>query len=141
MHAADVVFRVLTLYTSGWGLSVSIGMYAWLAICLVVIARKNRVALWWLAPVPVGNFVLMCVLGKRAAGCFWALLIATIALAIGITFYLPVWTLFWLVLWAIGWVVAWTGIARESGKPPVVGILMLVPVVNLVLLGVLAFGE
>lgn len=141
MHVADVVFRVLTLYTSGWGLWVSVGMYAWLAICLVVIARRNRVGFWWLAPVPVGNFALMCALGKRAAGCFWTLLIATIAVAFGVSVHLPIWTAFWLVLWAIGWVVAWTGIARESGRPSVLGVLMLVPVVNLVLPGVLAFGE
>lgn len=141
MHAADVVFRVLTVYTSGWGLSVSIGMYAWLALCLLVIARKNRAALWWLAPVPVGNFALMCMLGKRAPACFWALLIATIALAVGLVLHLPLWTSSWFVLWAITWVVAWTGIARESGRAPVLGVLMLVPVANLVLLGVLAFGE
>ncbi|MFW6056939.1 MAG: hypothetical protein ACOC9B_06510 [Chloroflexota bacterium] len=141
MSAADVVFRVWDAYTSGWGLWVSIGMYVWLAACTVVIARRNHAALWWLGPVPLGNFALMCVLGKRPAGYFWVLLVATIALAIGVTMQLAVWTLFWLVLWAIAWTVVWTGIARESGKPAVLGILMLVPVVNLALLGVLAFGE
>ncbi len=141
MHAAELLYRVWTAYSTGWGLWVSVGMYGWLVVCLAVIARRSRLNLWWLAPVPVANFAMMCALGKRSRKCFWALTLPLAAIIIGLTIWLPLWTMAWLVIWAIAWVAAWMGIAAEMGKPAVLGLLILVPVANLVLVGALAFGE
>jgi len=141
MDVAGVLEYVWFRYSSGWGLWVSIGMYVWFVLCLAAIARQHRIGLWWLAPLPVANFGLMCTLGKSSARCFWALTVPFLALALGLIIWIPLWTAFWLVVWAIAWAVAWMRIAGEMSKPPVVGLLIVIPVANLVLLGVLAFGE
>lgn len=141
MDAAGILEFVWSRYSSGWGLWVSIGMYVWFVVCLAVIARRSRLHLWWLAPVPVVNFAMMCALGKRSRRCFWAFTVPLVAIIIGLTIWLPLWTMVWLITWAVVWVVAWAGIIRELGKPAALGLLILVPVVNLVMLGALAFGE
>lgn len=141
MDLSALLYRVWTAYSTGWGLWVSIGMYVWFAVCLAVIARKSRIRLWWMSPVPIVNFALMCSLGQRSSRCFWAFTVPVVALILGLTIWLPLWTLAWLVVWAIAWAVAWMGITRERGRPAALGLLVLVPVVNLVLLGTLAFGE
>jgi len=125
----------------GWGLWVSIAMYAWFAICLAVVAHRGRLRLWWVAPVPVANFALMCALGNRSSRCFWGFTLPFLALVLGLAVWLPLWTLGWLLVWAVAWGVAWTGITRERGRPAALGLLILVPVANLALVGLLAFGE
>jgi hypothetical protein len=141
MDPVALLYRIWTSYSTGWGLLVSIGMYIWFVLCLAAIARKSRLGMWWLSPLPVANFALMCSLGKRSSRCFWAFTLPFVALVVGLAVWLPLWTLGWLVVWSVTWAAAWTGIARERGKPAALGLLILVPVVNLALLGVLAFGE
>ena len=96
---------------------------------------------WWVGWVPVLNFKLMSALGKLS-NTFFALFVALFAaIVLGIVAWWPVWLTIWLTAWAICWVVVWMRIAAERGRPAALGLLVLVPVLNLVLFGTLAFGE
>ncbi len=141
MDLSDALLRVWTAYSSGWGLVVSIGMYLWLSACLMVIARKGHVTGWWAGWIPIVNLQIVCAAGKSSLGCFWRLLVAVVAIAVGLVLWIQWWILLWLVLGAIAWTIAWSRICRERGRSPLLGLLVLVPVLNLVLFGLLAFGD
>ncbi len=119
----------------------SVGLHAWLAFCLMLIARKSGVAGAWTAWLPIANFRLMCIVGKSPLSCFWALFIPVVALAVGVFVWLPLWILVWLGIWAVVWAITWARIAASRGRPAAYGLLIVVPVLNLVLLGNLAFGD
>ena len=133
--------RVWTAYSTGWGLWVSGGMYLWFACCLMAIARKSHVSVWWASLVPVVNFKVMCAAGKSSNACFWRLSASCAALVLGIALWIPAWIVVWLVLWAVAWAVAWARISHERGRSRSLGLLAPIPVLNLVLFGVLAFGD
>jgi hypothetical protein len=141
MDLSSILDFVWTSYSSGWGLWVSAGMYLWLAFCLMAIARKGHVPVWWVGWVPVANFKVVCAAGKSSNSCFWRLTASFAALVVGIVVWVPVWIAVWLVLWAIAWVGAWGHICHERGQPTALGLLAAVPVLNLALFGVLAFGD
>ncbi len=141
MDPSELLNLVWTSYSKGWGLWVSVGMYLWFALCLVVIARKCHVAGWWAGWVPVVNFWLICAAGKSPSACFWRLVISAAAIVAGIILWLPIWVFIWLALWAIAWAIAWAKVAHERGYPHALGLLAPVPVLSLVLFGVLAFGD
>ncbi len=90
---------------------------------------------------PVINVMVMCSAGKASYGCFWRLILTMAALALGIIFWIPVWIAVWLVLWAIAWTDVWASISHERGHSRALGLLAPIPVLNLVLFGVLAFGD
>jgi len=138
---ADLLYRVWDAYSSGCGLVVSFGMYLWFSVCLMVIARRVRMSGWWVGWVPVLNFKLMCALGKLS-NTFFAIFVAVFgAIVLGLVVWWPVWLTMWLTVWAVCWVVVWTRMAEERGHRAALGLLVLVPVFNLVLFGTLAFGE
>ncbi len=141
MDLSSILYRVWTAYSTGWGLWVSFGMYFWLSICLMIIARKVHVGGWWAGWIPVMNFKVMCAAAKSSGACFWRLFIVLLALVAGIALWIPVWIAAWLVLGAIVWVITWSRICRERHYPPVLGLLSVIPVLNLVLFGILAFGD
>ena len=141
MDASAIIYQVWSSYSSGWGLCVFAGLHVWLALCLMLIARKNGVAGAWTAWLPIANFRLMCIVGKAPTWCFWAFLTPVAALAVGVFVWLPMWIMAWLGIWAVVWAIAWSRIAASMGKPAAYGLLIVVPVLNLVLLGNLAFGE
>ena len=116
-------------------------MYAWYALCLMAIAHKSRVPLWWAGWIPLVNFKVLCDTGKAPATCVWRLLLCVAAVAAGIALWIPWWIAVWLALWAVVWTVAWVRICREQGRPAALGLLSPVPVLGLVLFGVLAFGD
>lgn len=141
MGLSDALYRVWDAYSSGWGLVVSGGMYVWLSLCLMVIARKARITGWWTGWVPVLNLKLMCVLGKSSNTFFLLFVSVFAAIVIGLIAWWPAWLVLWLSVWAICWVLVWMRIARERGRQGALGLLILVPVLNLVLFGALAFGD
>lgn len=141
MDVSSALYGVWIAYSTGWGLVVSIGMYLWLAACLMVIGRKARLATWWAAWIPVVNLQVVCALGKSSPVCFVRLLGAAVALSVGVLLWIPWWIILWLVLGGVAWAIAWVRIARERGRSPLLGLLAVVPVLNLVLYGLLAFGD
>ncbi len=141
MDLSDALLRVWIAYSSGWGLVVSMGVYLWLSACLMVIARKGHITYWWAGWIPVVNLQIVCAAGKSPSSCFWRLLIALTALIVGIWLWIQWWILLWLVLGAIVWAIAWGRICSERGRSPLLGLLAVVPILNLALFGLLAFGD
>jgi len=141
MDISNLLFRVIDAYTTGWGLAVSIGMYVWFAFCLVSIARKTKVSGWWMAPLPVLNFYVMCAAGKRGGGCFLTFLAAFVVLVGGALAWIPALIVAGLIIWGIVWVRVWMDVCKNRGRAPWLGLLIVLPVLNLVLLGTLAFGD
>jgi hypothetical protein len=100
-----------------WGLIV----YFWLALCLHIIAKKTEVPNAWLAWIPIANLYLMCKVAGRSG--WWLIL-----------FFIPLVNLIILII-------VWMNIAEARKKPSWLGILMIVPVANLVVPGILALSD
>ncbi|MDD5512779.1 MAG: DUF5684 domain-containing protein, partial [Candidatus Omnitrophica bacterium] len=103
-------------------------IYVYSSLCLYFIARKTGNEPAWLAWVPIGNLFLMC---KIAGQSYWLLLIflASFLPIIGGLVNLGLFGFFWFK------------IAEARGKPGWMGILCVLPLVNLVMMGVIAFSE
>ncbi len=113
---------------SGVAFIFAIAIYVYMAICLMKIAKKTGAANAWFAWVPILNLVLMI---KIAGKPMWWL---ALFLLMFIPFVGPV----------IGLIIAvllWMEIAAAVGKEKWLGILMIVPLVNLVIPGYLAFAK
>jgi hypothetical protein len=96
-------------------------LYAYFAICIFVLARKTQTPYDWLAFIPIANLVLLFWIGEKP---WWWIFLMLI----------PLVNLIFIVL-------TWMAIARRRGKAGWLGILILVPVVNLVVPGYLAFSK
>ena len=94
--------------------------YVYMALCLSMIARKTATPGAGLAWIPVANLVLMARIARRSA--IWGLLCLV-----------PIFGLLALIL-------LWMGIAEARGKPKWMGLLIIVPVVNLIVPALLAAG-
>ncbi len=100
---------------------IGVALYFYNAMCLYEIALKLRAHSAWLAWIPLANLYLLVRLGER-----------------------PEW---WLAFYAfplVGSVVdviLWMRISQRRGRPDWLGILMFVPVANLVVPGILAFSD
>jgi len=98
-----------------------LALYAWSALCLHVIASRTYTPDAWLAWIPVFNLYLMCKVARRPG--WWFLL-----------FFVPLVNIFIFIL-------IWMDIAEARRQPLWVGVLMVLPVANLVTIGILAFAE
>jgi hypothetical protein len=109
----------------------SLIFYVYSAICLYFIAKKTSTEPAWFAWVPVANLFLMCNIAKIKY--LWLLGI----LGLFIPFINILANIYLLGLL----VYAWYKIAIARNKPGWIGILTIIPVVNLVVMGYLAFTE
>ncbi|MDO8623063.1 MAG: DUF5684 domain-containing protein [archaeon] len=105
-----------------------VALYIYSAIALMTIAKKTKTKHAWMAWIPILNFYLVTQIAKQSG--WWTLIL----LAGGIPFIggiaiaaVSVW-MFWLV-------------AERRKFPGWFGILMLIPIVNLVILGILAWKK
>jgi hypothetical protein len=99
----------------------SILSYVFAAFCLQKIAGKTKTDNEWLAWIPLFNIYLMCEIAKKPT--WWMIL-----------FFIPLANI-------IVMIVIWMGIAEACGKRGWLGLLAFFPIVNLALLGYLAFSE
>jgi hypothetical protein len=119
MEAATEIIEWLTwLIWAAW--IINIAIYVYLAICLQTIAHKTGTEHGWLAWIPIANAYLMC---KIAGRPWWWLLL----------FFIPIVNIVLMVI-------VWMGIAEARDKKGWLGILMIVPIANLVVPGYLAFS-
>lgn len=109
-------------------LIIGVALYIYFAIALMAIAKKTKTPNGWLAFIPIANIYLMTQIAKLPGWYTLGILLAIIPFIGGIAF---------MVLFAYFW---WK-IAEEIGKPGWWGILMLIPVVNLILVGIMAWGK
>ncbi len=102
-------------------LLVMVGLYLYGALCLYLIAKKLNVPAAWTAWIPI--LQTWAFLSSAGKPLWWVLL-----------FFVP------LVNAFVG-VYLWICITENLGKNKMLGLLMLIPVANLIFLGVLAFSQ
>ncbi len=101
-----------------------LAMYIYMAICLMKIAKKTDTPNGWFAWIPILNIILMVQISKKP---MWWL----------IFFFVP----FLNFLGIIFGILIWMAIAERLGKPSWLGILMIIPIANVILPGYLAFSK
>lgn len=105
-----------------------LAVYVYSSLALMTIAKKTKTKNPWLAWIPVGNVYLTTQIAKISG--FW-----TFAILLGFVPFIGTLILTGLAVW---W---WWLIAERRKFPGWFGILMLVPVVNFVAMGVIAWGK
>ncbi|MEK6886753.1 MAG: hypothetical protein AABW88_02885 [Nanoarchaeota archaeon] len=105
-----------------------IAVYIYSAFALMAIAKKTRTTPLWFAWVPILNVVLVLKMAKIKWTWVFALFLILI----------PV---MGKMLIAAGIVYVWWKICKHMHKPEWYAILMIVPLVNLIVLGYLAWGK
>ena len=95
--------------------------YLWLALCLQTIAKKTNTPNEWLAWIPIANIYLLCKIAGRSG--WWT-----------IAFFVPVLNVALVIIW-------WWFVAEKRNKPGWLGALMIIPLVNFIVPGILAFSE
>jgi hypothetical protein len=103
-------------------------LYIYTALCLQAIANKTGTSSAWRAWIPIANLFLMCDIGGVSYLWLLVLLLSFVPLlgmAVDIFFICYI----------------WYNIAQARGKPAWLGILMLLPVINFIVMGYLAFSR
>lgn len=103
----------------------SLALYIYSGITLMTIAKKLNHSNPWFAWIPIFNMVLLLQLGDKSP---WLILLALIP-GIG------------ALILAIICVIALMTVCEKRGYDKYLGLLSLVPIANLILLGVLAWGK
>jgi hypothetical protein len=125
----------------GPGIGGGLILYVYMALCLMFIAQKTDTPNSWMAWIPVANVFLMARIAKKH--WWWALIML---LAYGIAAALMNADSGWLG-WLLGLVgvvftiLIWIGICQARNRPGWWVILVFIPIVNLVVIGVLAFSK
>lgn len=95
--------------------------YIYLSFCIMKIAQKLGVENAWLAWIPIVNlWIIVQCAGKE---WWWILLL-----------FIPIISIVFAII-------LWMAIAERRGKPSWLGILMIVPIANLIVPGYLAFSD
>ncbi len=103
-------------------------VYIYSALALMAIAKRTKTKNAWLAWIPIANIYLMTQIGGLHPAWTLAILLAFIPFIGGVAFAAVAAYLWW-------------NIAEKCKKPGWWGILMLIPIVNFVLMGILAWGK
>lgn len=109
-------------------LIIGLAMYIYSALVLMAIAKKTNTAKPWLAWIPIANVYLMTQIAKVP---WWTFLVIFLT---WIPFVGPLALLAALIWW-------WWKISEARMRPGWWSLLMLIPVVNLVIMGVLAWSD
>ncbi len=103
-------------------------LYIYQSFALMAIARKTKTKNGWLAWVPIGNIYLMTQIAKVSG--WWTLsALAAFVPIIGMFIFLGIYT--WL----------WWKICEARNKPGWWALLMLIPILNLVMMGIVAWKD
>lgn len=121
--AAGGMLAIFGAFMFIW-LIVMLAIYVYFAICLMKIAKKTNTPNGWFAWIPILNIILMVQISQKP---MWWL----------IFFFVP----FLNFLGIIFAILIWMGIAERLGKPSWLGILMIIPIANVILPGYLAFSK
>jgi hypothetical protein len=105
-----------------------LAVYIYAALALMAIAKKTKTPNGWLAWIPIANLFLIIQIAKQPWWHIFALLIYAIP-AVGGLAFLAI-TAFW-----------WWKVAENINREGWQGILMVIPIVNLIMLGVFAWGK
>ncbi|MBI2147530.1 hypothetical protein HYU19_03565 [Candidatus Woesearchaeota archaeon] len=103
--------------------------YVYFALALMSIAKKTNTPNPWLAWIPLANLYLMTQIAQVP---WWTLIVFIVGA------FIPFVNILVILGLGIWW---WWRIAEARGKPGWWGILMVIPIVNIVMLGVLAWSD
>lgn len=109
-------------------LILGLALYVYSAVALMFIAKKTKTKNGWLAFIPIANFYLMTQMADKPAWWTLAILLGFIPFVGG------------LAVTAVGIYLFWV-IAEKIHKPGWWSLLLLIPVVNLVIMGIMAWGK
>jgi len=109
-------------------LAIFLAIYIYAAIALMCIAKKTKTSNRWLAFIPIANFYLVTQMAKQS-GWWTLILLAGFIPMIGS-----------LVVGVVGIWMFWM-IAEKIKFPGWTSILLIIPVVNLIMLGVWAWAK
>jgi hypothetical protein len=115
-HGLGLFFGIYGIICCFW-----LVIYVYASYCLMKIAQKLGVENAWMAWIPVVNIWVMCQAARKE---WWWMLLCFVPL-----------------INIIAFCVLWMGIAENRGKPSWVGLLILIPLVNFVMMGYLAFTD
>ncbi len=107
---------------------VGIALYIFFALAIKKIAEKTNTENSWLAFIPIANYYLL-IKSAGLSGWFTFLLLLS---------FIP---LFGSIAVGIFTIYVWWKIAEAVGKPGWWSLLMIIPIVNLVIIGILAWGK
>lgn len=123
---ADNLSTIMTMGAAP--LLVALAIYIYSAIAVMFIAKKTKTPNGWLAFIPIANFYLLTQMASKNAWWTLAILLVFIpiigSLALGI---ITIW-LFWIV-------------AEKIKYPGWTSLLLIIPIVNLVILGIWAWNK
>ena len=102
--------------------------YVYMALVLMTIANKTDTPNAWLAWIPIANFYLMTQIAKVP---WWTIFL----MLLGVVPFVGIFVVLGVTIW---W---WWKISEARGKPGWYGILMLIPVVNFVMMGIIAWKD
>lgn len=108
---------------------IGIGVYIYTALALMKIADKTKTPNGWLAFIPIGNLYLLTQLAELP---WWWLLVVLVC------GFIPIIGSIAVVVISVWWFMK---IAVRLGKPNWWGIMMIIPIVNLVFLYMMAWGD
>ncbi|PIZ50823.1 hypothetical protein COY27_05900 [Candidatus Woesearchaeota archaeon CG_4_10_14_0_2_um_filter_33_13] len=109
-------------------LILGLAFYIYAALALMTIAKKTKTENAWMAWVPILNVYLL----TQIAGLhgLWTLIVL-----------LPVIPVIGSVAMLAGIIYIWWLVAEKLGRPGWWSLLLLIPIVNLVVIGIMAWGE
>ena len=128
MVAFGIIFFLMML-------ALCLGLYLYFSFALMSIAQKTNTPHAWLAWIPIANFYLMT---QIADVPWWTMLLVIAAMFIT---YIPLVGIFGCVVVLGIFLWWWWKIAEARRKSGWLGLLIIIPVVNLVTLGVLAWSD
>ncbi len=109
-------------------LIVTLVMYIYFAVALMTIAKRTNTLRGWLAFIPIANVYLMTQIAGLPAWYTLAVLLPIIPLLGGLAAL-------------VAMVYFWWKIAEAINKPGWWGVLIIVPIVNLVIVGIMAWSK
>ena len=109
-------------------LLIFIAVYIYCALALMAIAKKTKTENAWLAWIPIANVYLMTQIAEVPEWVTLAVLLPIIPVIGGLA-------LAAVMVWL------WWNISENLGKPGWYGILIIIPIANLVIMGILAWGD
>ena len=131
----------MTWFLGALAVFVGLILYIYMAICLMSIAKKTNTPHPWLAWIPLANVFLMTMIAKKH---WWWALILLLSYCIAMLLLGGGLNLITLILCAISiifTILIWIGICQARNRPGWWAVLLFIPLVNLVIIGILAFSK
>ena len=115
----------------------ALAVYVFFSYSLQTIAKRTRIKKGWLAWIPIANYYLMIKIAKKP---IWWILFLMLPM-IYVSIINPIIDLLISMTGAIFFVLVWAAISVKRKKSKWLGVLMIIPIANLITLGYLAYSK